>query len=242
MAALLGCSQPRPRLAARPRCSGPRHRAAASAHAVRARASAASAPLADFEAFVLDAQSRLCADVAALDGGASFGLDAWERSGDAGGYGRTRVLEGGRLLEKAAANVSVVRGVLSASRAAAMSARGRPGVDPKGGQAYSAVALSLVFHAASPMVPTLRADVRAFAVEGSTAFYGGGADLTPAYVFPDDAKHFHATLATLCDAHQPPAAPRRALYAACKRACDDYFFLVRLLCSSARCLGFLTRP
>ena len=176
---------------------------------------------------MLEAQAALCADVASLDGGASFGLDAWERSGDAGGYGRTRVLQGGKLLEKGAANVSVVRGVLSASRAAAMSARGRPGVDPAGGQAYSAVALSLVFHAASPLVPTLRADVRAFAVDGAGAWFGGGADLTPAYLFPADAQHFHATLAQLCDQHQPPAAPRRALYAACKRACDAYLYLVR---------------
>ena len=184
---------------------------------------------------MLEAQAQLCADVASLDGGATFGLDAWERSGAAGGYGRTRVLEGGQLLEKGAANVSVVRGVLSASRAAAMSARGRPGVDPAGGQAYSAVALSLVFHAASPLVPTLRADVRAFAVDGAGAWFGGGADLTPAYLFQDDAAHFHATLAQLCDQHQPSAAPRRALYAACKRACDAYFYLVRFMCGAAMC-------
>ena len=225
--AALHSACPRLPLSAPPRgvrCS--RRLRCAARVAARASALSPSAPLAAFEAFVLDAQAQLCADVAALDGGASFGLDAWERSGDAGGYGRTRVLEGGALLEKAAANVSVVRGVLSASRAAAMSARGRPGVDPRGGQAYSAVALSLVFHAASPLVPTLRADVRAFAVEGA-AWFGGGADLTPAYLFPDDAAHFHATLAQLCDRHQPAAAPRRALYAACKRACDAYFYLVR---------------
>lgn len=74
------------------------------------------------------------------------------------------MLEDGELLEKAAANVSVVRGVLSAERAKAMSGRGRDGIDPKGGQPYSAVAMSLVFHARHPMVPTLRADVRLFEV------------------------------------------------------------------------------
>ena len=60
---------------------------------------------------------------------------------------------------QAAANISVVRGSLSAERAAAMSSRGR-GVEA--GQPYSAAALSLVFHPAHPMVPTLRADVRLF--------------------------------------------------------------------------------
>lgn len=62
---------------------------------------------------------------------------------------------------QAAANVSIVRGALSEQRAAAMSSRGRA-VDT--GTPYSAAALSLVFHAASPLVPTLRADVRLFQV------------------------------------------------------------------------------
>jgi len=80
------------------------------------------------------------------------------------GYGITCVLEGGDLLEKAAANISIVRGTLSAARAQAMSSRGRSQIDPAGGQPYSAAALSLVFHAAHPLVPTLRADVRLFQV------------------------------------------------------------------------------
>ena len=97
---------------------------------------------------------------------ASIRARRWQRdSGDPhAGYGITAVLTGGKLLEKAAANVSVVRGTLSAERAAAMSARGRGSVDRMGGQAYSAVAMSLVFHSASPAVPTLRADVRLFEV------------------------------------------------------------------------------
>jgi hypothetical protein len=41
------------------------------------------------------------------------------------GYGITCVLEDGNLLEKAAANISVVRGTLSPGRAQAMSSRGR---------------------------------------------------------------------------------------------------------------------
>jgi coproporphyrinogen III oxidase len=80
------------------------------------------------------------------------------------GYGITCVLEGGSLLEKAAANISIIRGTLSAARAQAMSSRGRSQIDPAGGQPYSAAALSLVFHAAHPLVPTLRADVRLFQV------------------------------------------------------------------------------
>ena len=57
--------------------------------------------------------------------------------------------------------MSVVRGSLTEQRAKAMSARGRP---VEAGTPYAAAALSLVFHPASPLVPTLRADVRLFQV------------------------------------------------------------------------------
>eukprot|EP00983_Pelagomonas_calceolata_P113042 1159946-Pelagomonas_calceolata.AAC.13 len=39
---------------------------------------------------------------------------------------------------------------------------GREGIDSRGGQAYAAAAMSLVFHSAHPHIPTLRADVRLF--------------------------------------------------------------------------------
>ena len=67
------------------------------------------------------------------------------------------------LLLQGAVNVSFVQGELTPERAVAMSSRGR-GIDPKGGQSYAATALSLVFHPAHPLVPTLRADVRLFQV------------------------------------------------------------------------------
>lgn len=72
------------------------------------------------------------------------------------------MIESGSLVQ-AAVNVSIVQGTLTAERAKAMSSRGR-GIDPDGGQAYSAAALSLVYHPAHPFVPTLRADVRRFQV------------------------------------------------------------------------------
>lgn len=172
-----------------------------------------------FEEFVLTLQDRIVRQVQALDGmpDKGFRKDRWER-GPGAGFGLTRVLEGGALLEKAAVNVSVVRGVLSPQRAAAMSSRGRSGVDPAGGQEYAAESLSLVFHPRHPMVPTLRADVRKFGV-GTACWFGGGCDLTPAYLFADDAKEFHAFWAGVC------AASGRGLYGEFKEWCDRYFFL-----------------
>lgn len=106
-------------------------------------------------------------EAAQLDGsGRPFVQDRWDRdsSNPNAGFGITAVLEGGNLLEKAAANVSIIRGILSPVRAQAMSSRGRGEIDPKGGQPYAAAALSLVFHSAHPRVPTLRGDVRLFQV------------------------------------------------------------------------------
>jgi coproporphyrinogen III oxidase len=80
------------------------------------------------------------------------------------------VLEDGHLLEKAAANITLVKGTLTPTRAKAMSSRGRSTIDPNGGQPYAAAAMSLVFHSAHPHVPTLRADVRLFQVR-----HGAGA-------------------------------------------------------------------
>ena len=168
-----------------------------------------------FESFVVELQASVCAaleriETEAFEIGsdvvrdasatrpAVFREDAYARSGTGSGFGVTRVMENGGVFEKAAANVSVIRGTLSPERAAAMSARGRPGVDPSGGQTYAAAALSLVFHPRSPMVPTFRADVRRFTVDGVGSW--GGADLTPYYLFDEDAVAFHA-LRNVCAAH-----------------------------------------
>ena len=169
----------------------------------------------EFADFVVDLQQRICSTAEEADGKGKFIYDKWDRPNGMG-YGITRVLEGGNLWEKAACSVSVVRGELSADRAAAMSSRGR---DAEAGQAYAAAACSLVFHSASPMVPTFRADVRHFEIEGGDGWYGGGADLTPYYLFDEDATAFHDFYKKVCDAHDSKA------YGRFKKWCDDYFFI-----------------
>jgi len=219
--AFCGASPP---LAASPQLAS-RSRRAAPLRALATESSSGS--LSDFESFVRAEQQRLCAEYEALDGGgARFLVDAWSRAASAAApsasSGVTRVLSGGSLFEKAAVNVSVVRGRLSAARAAALAARGRPAC--REGAQYEAAALSLVLHPASPYVPTFRADVRAFSVAGE-AWVGGGCDLTPAYLFEEDAARFHAGLAALCAAHEAPSTPPGELYRDLKRATDAYFYL-----------------
>ena len=157
-----------------------------------------------FEDYILDLQNSIISEAERIDGLGTFVRDRWDRDPNEpnAGYGITSVLEGGKLLEKAAVNVSVIGGTLSSARAQAMSSRGRENIDPKGGQSYSAAAMSLVFHSAHPFVPTLRADVRVFEV-GGEKWFGGGCDLTPFYVSEEDFAGFHKYWKNLCDDFDP---------------------------------------
>jgi coproporphyrinogen III oxidase len=158
--------------------------------------------------FFHELQTDICAQLAELDGAKDFGADAWQRPG--GGGGVSRVLEGGLVFEKAGVNWSNVDGELPSELAEQM---------PGSGRAFRASGVSLVLHPRSPMVPTTHANFRCIA-KGDTVWFGGGADLTPYYLFREDAVHFHATLAAACDKHRPIGD-----YDRFKAWCDEYFFL-----------------
>ena len=166
--------------------------------------------------------------VAAMEaaGGEPFSSDRWERpapadgaAGAAGalqGEGRSRLVEGAELLERAGCSFSHVRGrVLPPS-----ATQHRPEL---AGAPFEAMGVSLVFHPRNPFVPTVHMNVRMLAAtpaSGETVtWFGGGMDLTPYYGFEEDAHHFHRVLH---DALAPFGADK---YARFKRWCDDYFFL-----------------
>jgi coproporphyrinogen III oxidase len=157
-------------------------------------------------AFFRDLQDRIIGQLQQADGHA-FREDLWDRPG--GGGGRSRVLENGNLFEKAGVNFSDVSGEMRPDFA-----KGLPG----DGLAFRAAGISLVLHPRSPRVPTVHANLR-FIRRGGAAWFGGGTDLTPYYVVPDDARLFHRTLKQICEHHEPSLYPRF------KRWCDRYFFL-----------------
>jgi coproporphyrinogen III oxidase len=164
------------------------------------------------EAMVRRIQDDVCAAVAAVDGGA-FREDEWVREG--GGGGRSRVLQDGRVFEKAGVGVSVVHGTLTKEAAASMGG-GRDVADLR----FYATGVSMVLHPRNPMCPTMHANYRYFERgEGQAWWFGGGTDLTPSYLFEDDARHFHGTLKAACDAHDAAFYPRF------KKWCDDYFLI-----------------
>jgi len=165
-------------------------------------------PLADrARDFFLDLQDRITAAIEKADGAGRFREDAWERPG--GGGGRTRVLADGALFEKAGVGFSDVHGSLRPEMAKAL---------PGEGLDFRAAGLSLIFHPKSPRIPTVHANVRHIQ-RGERSWFGGGTDLTPYYVVPEDAVSFHRTLREACAKHDP------TFYRRFKRWCDDYFFL-----------------
>lgn len=168
-------------------------------------------------AMVKAAQDDICAALAEVDGG-SFREDTWERDG--GGGGRSRVLQDSAVFEKAGVNVSEVYGTLSPQAAQAMG--GGSKADPEDLR-FFATGVSLVIHPHNPMAPTAHANYRYFERgDGSkpgTWWFGGGADLTPSYLFEEDAVHFHRVHKEACDASDPAFYPRF------KTWCDHYFLI-----------------
>ena len=157
-------------------------------------------------AFFCDLQDRIVEQLRAIDG-RPFREDLWQRPG--GGGGRSCVLADGGVVEKAGVNFSDVSGEMRPDFANSL---------PGDGTAFRAAGLSLVLHPRSPRVPTVHANLR-FIRRGPAAWFGGGTDLTPYYVVPEDATLFHRTLKEICGRHEA------SLYARFKRWCDRYFFL-----------------
>lgn len=91
------------------------------------------------------------------------------------------------------------------------------------GVPFFATSTSVVIHARNPMVPTAHVNYRYFQLGDGTQpgswWFGGGGDLTPIYLFEEDAVHFHQLHKEACDKHDPK------LYPKFKKWCDEYFYL-----------------
>ncbi len=165
-----------------------------------------------FYKYINDLQDIITSKLEAIDGKVGFQEDIWERP--EGGGGRTRVIENGAVFEKGGVNISAVYGELPETM------RQHFGVDQAN---FYACGLSLVLHPRSPMIPTVHANWRYFEMYDEhqnivDSWFGGGQDLTPYYLFEDDAKHFHQVCKTACDKHNPE------FYSNYKKRCDEYFY------------------
>ncbi|MHA7841712.1 MAG: oxygen-dependent coproporphyrinogen oxidase [Winogradskyella sp.] len=165
-----------------------------------------------FYNYIQQLQDTITSKLETLDGKVKFKEDLWERP--EGGGGRTRVIENGNLFEKGGVNISAVHGKLPDSIQKYFGVKDAD---------FFACGLSLVLHPKSPMVPTVHANWRYFEMydqDGNIVdqWFGGGQDLTPYYLFEEDAKHFHQTCKTACDKYNPDFYPNY------KTRCDEYFY------------------
>jgi len=172
------------------------------------------------EQFIKSKQADIVSRLEEIDG-KKFLVDAWERP-DHGGGGISCVLQEGHVFEKAGVNISIVYGKLPRPAILKMRADHKS-LDPNVESLdFFAAGLSMVLHPHNPMAPTVHLNYRYFETmhpDGTTQswWFGGGTDLTPSYLFDEDAIHFHKTIKEACDKHN------REYYPKFKRWCDEYF-------------------
>ena len=133
-----------------------------------------------------------------------------------GGGGIMSVMRGGRVFEKVGVNWSEVHGTLAPRAQAAMAARGVPWMDQDA--RFWASGISLVAHMQNPHAPAVHMNTRMFWTPHAW-WFGGGSDLNPCIEYPADTAHFHATLESACNAHDPD------YYGRFKAWADEYFFI-----------------
>jgi coproporphyrinogen III oxidase len=166
----------------------------------------------DVRHWLTNLQNRVCAELEALDGKASFLHDAWDRPG--GGGGESRVMTDGAVFEQGGVNFSHVFGKEMPPSAT----KNRPEL---AGKSFQAVGVSLVLHPRNPYIPTTHANFRFFTAgeRKPVWWFGGGFDLTPYYPFHEDVVQWHRVAKAACDPFGEDLYPRF------KNWCDEYFYL-----------------
>ena len=161
-------------------------------------------------------RTRICAEIEAIEreagSDARFEYLPWDRTDEDGspGGGGVRGQMTGQVFEKVGVNVSTVGGRLSPEFA-----RTIPGAEED--RSFFATGISLVAHMANPHCPAVHMNTRFLTT--TRRWFGGGADLNPAFPIDADTADFHARLQSACDAHDPDYYRRFSKWA------EEYFWL-----------------
>jgi coproporphyrinogen III oxidase len=83
---------------------------------------------------------------------------------------------------------------------------------------FLATGVSIVMHPFNPWVPIIHMNVRYFELSNGQNWFGGGIDLTPHIIIPEQAKWFHQQLKSACDLFDP------MYYTTYQKWADDYFY------------------
>lgn len=164
-----------------------------------------------WEDSIHDLQDHICTQLEIADGKERFAEDNWTRP--EGGSGKTRVISKGNVFEKGGVNTSVVYGDVTEAMRRQLKIEG---------DKWFACGISIVIHPFNPFVPTIHCNYRMFELYEANGilidrWFGGGADLTPYYLFEEDAVHFHQVHKDTCDSFD------KSFYPKFKKECDNYF-------------------
>lgn len=199
------------------------------------------------EKLITDKQLEIVKTLEAIESEKSetkFFLDKWTRDDASEGGGISAVIQGGEVIEKGGAMVSIVKSQLPPAAVERMRADHKAldilaqqkqkhqsnETDTKEQQQpqslpFNVCGLSLIMHPKNPHAPTVHLNYRYFEIldpdtkEIVTWWFGGGADMTPHYLYEEDAVLFHTELKKACDGIDPAYYPRF------KTWCDEYFFV-----------------
>ncbi|WPR77864.1 oxygen-dependent coproporphyrinogen oxidase [Algoriphagus sp. NG3] len=153
-------------------------------------------------------QDHICKELELADGSGRFKEDLWERP--AGGGGRTRIFENGEILAKGGVAFSAVHGPTPEKILKKLNLEAAD---------FFATGVSIVLHPKNPMAPIIHMNIRYFEMDNGTHWFGGGIDLTPHYIVPEDARFFHQEVKNVCDQYNADYYPKFKNWA------DDYFYL-----------------
>jgi len=165
-------------------------------------------------------QDSICYELSKINT-ASFESHPWKSEVLEGGGVANIFNDKGAILERGGINTSTVHGKVFGEMLKMLDEDFRATPDR---YTYFATGVSVVLHPHSPFVPMVHANYRYFEIMDDrnvivSWFFGGGADLTPYYLFEEDAEHFHSELKKACD------KTGIGLYEKLKTDADSYFYL-----------------
>lgn len=169
--------------------------------------------IAGVKTYLLNFQRSVCDVLTKKDQEAKVDTDIW--CDEKLGYGTSKILKEGSILEKAGVNFSHVFG----KKLPASAVEKRP--DLTGG--FQAIGVSIIVHPFNPYIPTSHANLRLFTALNNQGeevwWFGGGFDLTPHYGFEEDCIYWHKMAKKACEPFGKNVYPHY------KRWCDDYFYI-----------------
>lgn len=171
----------------------------------------------NISSWLMSLQDSICSALETADGQSRFIEEVWTR--EEGGGGRTRVIKDGAVLEKGGVNYSAVFGEAPEFLFREKEHSSQSNISTSSRPQFYASGVSIVLHPQNPFVPIIHMNVRYFEMDNGTRWLGGGIDLSPHYIFEEDARLFHKALKSVCDKHHPD------YYLKFKRWADDYFYI-----------------